>query len=156
MPRIEVAPSKYSRMATLEQASTIGLRRKTGTTSPYSGPTESWSRCNRDMEPRFIMKRSINKNEYRQRELGKVRGLEMARGGGERSEADRASGRKRTLRRSTGSQRQWLTWAEFRLRPRNSRSREARSTIGWRRASLARVLGQSLRSAGRAILQSST
>ena len=35
------------------------------------------------------MKRSINKNEYCQRELGKVRGLEMARAGGERSEADR-------------------------------------------------------------------
>jgi hypothetical protein len=35
------------------------------------------------------MKRSINKNEYCQRELGKVRGLEMARAGGERSAADR-------------------------------------------------------------------
>jgi hypothetical protein len=35
------------------------------------------------------MKRSINKNEYCQGELGKVRGLEMARVGGERSAADR-------------------------------------------------------------------
>jgi hypothetical protein len=34
------------------------------------------------------MKRSINKNEYCQGELGKVRGLEMARAGGERSAAD--------------------------------------------------------------------
>jgi hypothetical protein len=41
------------------------------------------------MEPRDVVKRSINKNEYCQRELGKVRGLEMARAGGERSEADR-------------------------------------------------------------------
>jgi hypothetical protein len=43
----------------------------------------------KDMEPRDVVKRSINKNEYCQRELGKVRGLEMARAGGERSEADR-------------------------------------------------------------------
>ena len=35
------------------------------------------------------MKRSMNKNEYCQGELGKVRGLEMARAGGEISEADR-------------------------------------------------------------------
>jgi hypothetical protein len=35
------------------------------------------------------MKRTINKNEYCQRELGKVRGLEMARAGGESSSADR-------------------------------------------------------------------
>ena len=42
----------------------------------------------RDMEPSYIMKRTINKNEYCQRELGKVRGLEMARAGGERSAAD--------------------------------------------------------------------
>ncbi len=35
------------------------------------------------------MKRSINKNEYCQRELGKVRGFEMARAGGEHSAADR-------------------------------------------------------------------
>jgi hypothetical protein len=35
------------------------------------------------------MKRSINKNEYCQGELGKVRGLEMARAGGESSPADR-------------------------------------------------------------------
>jgi len=35
------------------------------------------------------MKRSINKNEYCQGELGKVRGLEMARAGGESSSADR-------------------------------------------------------------------
>jgi hypothetical protein len=41
------------------------------------------------MEPRDIMKRSINKNEYCQGELGKVRGLEMARAGGESSSADR-------------------------------------------------------------------
>jgi hypothetical protein len=34
------------------------------------------------------MKPSINKNEYCQRELGKVRGLEMASAGGERSAAD--------------------------------------------------------------------
>jgi hypothetical protein len=36
-----------------------------------------------------FMKRSINKNEYCQLELGRVRGLEMARAGGVRSEADR-------------------------------------------------------------------
>jgi hypothetical protein len=36
-----------------------------------------------------FMKRGINKNAYCQRELGKVRGFEMARAGGERSEADR-------------------------------------------------------------------
>ena len=35
------------------------------------------------------MKRTINKNQYCQGELGKVRGLEMARAGGERSAADR-------------------------------------------------------------------
>ena len=35
------------------------------------------------------MKRSINKNEYCQGELGKVRGLEMARAGRESSAADR-------------------------------------------------------------------
>jgi hypothetical protein len=40
-------------------------------------------------EARDIMKPSINKNEYCQGELGKVRGLEMARAGGERSAADR-------------------------------------------------------------------
>jgi hypothetical protein len=43
----------------------------------------------RDTEPRYIMKRSINKNEYCQRELGKVRGLEMARAAGKGSAADR-------------------------------------------------------------------
>jgi hypothetical protein len=36
------------------------------------------------------MKRSMNKNEYCQGELGKVRGWEMARAGGEISAADRA------------------------------------------------------------------
>jgi DNA-binding phage protein len=36
-----------------------------------------------------FMKRRINKNEYCQGELGKVRGFEMARAGGERSETDR-------------------------------------------------------------------
>jgi hypothetical protein len=36
------------------------------------------------------MKRNINKNEYCQGELGKVRGIEMARAGRERSAADRA------------------------------------------------------------------
>jgi hypothetical protein len=35
------------------------------------------------------MKRSINKNEYCQGELGKVRGLEMARAAGKSSAADR-------------------------------------------------------------------
>lgn len=35
------------------------------------------------------MKRSMNKNEYCQGELGKVKGLEMARAGGEITPADR-------------------------------------------------------------------
>jgi len=51
------------------------------------------------------MKRNINKNEYCQRELGKVRGLEMARAGGERSEADR-------VRREANAQKiDWLAAA---------------------------------------------
>ena len=40
-------------------------------------------------EARDIMKPSIKKNEYCQGELGKARGLEMARAGGEHSAADR-------------------------------------------------------------------
>ena len=40
------------------------------------------------MESSYIMKRTINKNEYCQRELGKVRGLEMGRGRGEPSQAE--------------------------------------------------------------------
>ena len=43
----------------------------------------------RSPEARDIMKPSINKNEYCQGELGKVRGLEMARAGGERGAAER-------------------------------------------------------------------
>jgi hypothetical protein len=49
----------------------------------------STANLERDTERDDIMKRSMKKNEYCQGELGKVRGLEMARGGGERSAADR-------------------------------------------------------------------
>ena len=76
-------------MAPLAHASIGDLWSRTGAPGPSKGPTESWSKYERDTEPRDIIKRSINKNEYCQGELGKVRGLEMARAGGEISAAER-------------------------------------------------------------------